>query len=210
MAPTHASARLAAAHPQRTSHYQRQVDPKPSPPIQIRLEFRYSRNVSAGFGNQQKMPRTNPSTIDGLRENERLAADLLARGKTCREVARALGISERCLYNWRKRPAVQRAIYALQQELIDSSESQGLALMPEAIATLTAIMGDTNARASDRIAASRALLNGAAAYQERKLLERTIADLETQLYGVLNTRAIPEAPEDDVDPLMASADPEDE
>ena len=189
------------------------MDPKPSSPIQIRLEFRYSRNVSAGFGNQQKMPRTNPSTIDGLRENERLAADLLARGKTCREVARSLGISERCLYNWRKRPAVQRAIYALQQELIDSSESQGLALMPEAIATLTAIMGDTNARASDRIAASRALLNGAAAYQERKLLERTIADLETQLYGVLNTRAIPEAPEapeDDVDPLMASADPEDE
>jgi transposase-like protein len=159
------------------------------------------------------MPRTNPSTIDGLRENERMAAELLARGKTCREVARALGISERCLYNWRKRPAVQRAIYALQQELIDSSESQGLALMPEAIATLTAIMGDANARAADRIAASRALLNGAAAYQERKLLERTIADLEHQLYGLLQVpseKANPDPdPDSDLD-LLKSADPEDE
>ena len=69
------------------------------------------------------MPPRNASMIDGLRENERMAAELLARGKSCREVSRALGISERALYNWRKKPVVQRAIYALQQELIDVSES---------------------------------------------------------------------------------------
>lgn len=157
------------------------------------------------------MPRTNPSIIDGLREQERLAADLLARGKTCREVARALGVSERALYNWRKRPAVQRAIYNMQQELIDSSESRNVALMPEAIATLTEIMSDTNARASDRIAASRALLNGAAAYQERKLLERTVSDLENQIYGLMQIpteSAAEPAPISDID-LLKSADPED-
>lgn len=159
------------------------------------------------------MPARNASFIDGLRENERMAAELLARGKTCREVARALGISERALYNWRKRPAVQRAVYALQQELIDVSESKGLALMPDAIATLTAIMNDANARDCDRIAASRAVLNGAAAYQERRLLERTIADLESQIYGLT---ALPvdadelEAPEDDISELLPSANPEDE
>jgi transposase-like protein len=149
--------------------------------------------------------------IDGLRETERMAAELLARGKTCREIARALGISERALYNWRKRPAVQRAVYALQQELIDTSESRGLALMPDAIATLTAIMNDENARASDRIAASRALLNGAAAYQERKMLERTISDLESQLYGVLQVPGTTVTPEDDeaASELMPSANPED-
>jgi uncharacterized protein (UPF0147 family) len=92
----------------------------------------------------------NPNIVDGLRERERLAADLLARGKTCREVARALGIAEKTLYNWRKRPAVQRAIYNMQQELIDSNESRHVALMPEAIKTLTDIMNDPNARASDR------------------------------------------------------------
>ena len=158
------------------------------------------------------MVARNPSIVDGLREQERLAADLLARGKTCREVARALGIAEKTLYNWRKRPAVQRAIYNMQQELIDSSQSKGLALMPEAIATLTAIMNDENARASDRIAASRALLNGAAAYQERKLLERTVADLEHQIYGLLQ---IPAEPVNDAEPisdmdLLKSAQPEDD
>ena len=144
------------------------------------------------------MVARNPSIVDGLREQERLAADLLARGKTCREVARALGIAEKTLYNWRKRPAVQRAIYNMQQELIDSSQSKGLALMPEAIATLTAIMNDENARASDRIAASRALLNGAAAYQERKMLERTVSDLENQIYGLLQ---IPAETVDDAEPI---------
>lgn len=152
----------------------------------------------------------NPNIVDGLRERERLAADLLARGKTCREVARALGIAEKTLYNWRKRPAVQRAIYNMQQELIDSNESRHVALMPEAIATLTEIMNDPNARASDRIAASRALLNGAAAYQERKLLERTVSDLESQIYGVLELKAdTPETPVSDTD-LLKSANPEDD
>lgn len=155
------------------------------------------------------MVARNPNIVDGLREQERLAADLLARGKTCREVARALGIAEKTLYNWRKRPAVQRAIYNLQQDLIDSSESRNLALMPEAIATLTEIMADTNARASDRIAASRALLNGAAAYQERKILERTVADLEQQIYGILELKAEDASePISDTD-LLRSANPED-
>jgi transposase-like protein len=141
-----------------------------------------------------------------------MAAELLARGKNCREVSRALGISERALYNWRKKPVVQRAIYTLQQELIDTSESRGLALMPEAISTLTEIMNDPNARASDRIAASRALLNGAAAYQERKMLERTVSDLEHQMYGLLQipSEEVKDSPEDEYPELLRSADPEDE
>lgn len=140
-----------------------------------------------------------------------MAVELLARGKTCREVARALGIAEKTLYNWRQRPAVQRAIYSLQQDIIDLSEAKGLALMPDAIATLTEIMNDETARASDRIAASRALLNGAAAYQERKILERTVSDLENQIYGLLQL-PITEVPPEDGDPsldLLPSAHPED-
>lgn len=157
------------------------------------------------------MPPRTRSPIDGLRENERIAVELLASGKTCREIAIALGIAERTLYNWRKRPVVQRAVYALQQELINVSESKNLALMPDAIATLKAIMHDPEARASDRIAACRTLLSGAAAYQERKLLERTVADLENQIYGLMQLpEQSAEAPtEDDGPELLASADPTD-
>lgn len=144
------------------------------------------------------MPGKLPSEIDGLRERERLAVDLLARGKTCREVARTLNISERTLYSWRKRPAVQRAIYALQQELLDAGGGQGITVVPMAVATLTEIMNDPEAKAADRIAASRTLLTGAQAFQERKLLERTISDLEHQLYGLMNETPPPEL--DQVDP----------
>ncbi|NBT51246.1 MAG: helix-turn-helix domain-containing protein [Marivivens sp.] len=144
------------------------------------------------------MPGKLPSEIDGLRERERLAVDLLARGKTCREVARTLNISERTLYSWRKRPAVQRAIYALQQELLDAGGGQGITVVPMAVATLTEIMNDPEAKAADRIAASRTLLTGAQAFQERKLLERTISDLEHQLYGLMNETPPPEL--DQIDP----------
>ena len=158
------------------------------------------------------MAGENRSEIDGLRTRERIAVDLLARGKTCREVARALNISERTLYTWRKRPAVQRAVYSQQQDLIDSGGGQGITVVPMAVATLTEIMNDEEARAADRIAASKALISGAQAFQERKMLERTIADLEQQLYGMSEQAPPPEpVPGTDLlDPdmnLLASADP---
>lgn len=155
------------------------------------------------------MPGQLPSEIDGLRDRERLAVDLLARGKTCREVARTLNISERTLYTWRKRPQVQRAIYSLQQELLDSGGGQGITVVPAAVSTLTEIMNNPEARDSDRIAASRALISGAQAFQERKMLERTIADLETQLYGMVQESAPPEDKAPDLT-LLPSADPSEE
>lgn len=147
---------------------------------------------------------------DELSDRERLAVKLLARGKTTRETAIKLNVTERTIYKWRQRPAVQRAIYEQQQELIDTGQGQGIDVIPEAVQTLVAIMNDPEARASDRIAASRALISGAHAYQERKLLERTISDLEHQLYGRLL-----DPPEDDDDPdevvdiTPEDSDPED-
>lgn len=82
-----------------------------------------------------------------------------------------------------------------------------------AVATLTEIMNNPEARASDRIAASRALISGAQAFQERKMLERTIADLEQQLFGLTEDAqgAEPVPGTDLLDPelsLLPSADPE--
>lgn len=162
------------------------------------------------------MPAEIRSPIDGMLPRERLAASLLARGKTCRAVANELNITERTLYKWRKRPAVQRAIFTYQQELIDSSAGQSISVIPDAVRVLSEIINDPEARASDRIAASRALMHSSQMYQERKMLERTIRDLEDQLYG-LEDGAPPEAPEvvdadfgPDLDLLPSAApDPED-
>jgi hypothetical protein len=139
------------------------------------------------------MRTINPNPIDGLREQERMAVALLARGKNNRETATELGIAERTLYTWRQKPAVQRAIFLRQQQIISDNESQTIELLPEAIDTLKAIMRDPLARPSDRIAASRALINGAGRYQETQMLNRKLANLEAM-----------------VDPLTAELLPEDE
>jgi len=139
------------------------------------------------------MRTINPNPIDGLREQERMAVALLARGKNNRETATELGIAERTLYTWRQKPVVQRAIFLRQQQIISDNESQTIELLPEAIDTLKAIMRDPLARSSDRIAASRALINGAGRYQETQMLNRKLANLEAM-----------------VDPLTAELLPEDE
>jgi|694.fasta_scaffold81425_4 hypothetical protein len=139
------------------------------------------------------MRTINPNPIDGLREQERMAVALLARGKNNRETATELGIAERTLYNWRQKPRVQRAIFLRQQQIISDNESQTIELLPEAIDTLKAIMRDPRVNASDRIAASRALINGAGRYQETQMLNRKLANLEAM-----------------VDPLTAELLPEDE
>lgn len=157
------------------------------------------------------MPSRNDSTIDGLRERERIAVELLAQGKTCREISRQLGITERALYNIRRKPIVQRAVYARQQELLDESAGQGINVVGQAVSTLTEIMNNPEARDADRIAASRALMQGAQTYQERKLLERTIADLEAQLYGQTNDKPRNSFSHEDPDPAADALDitPED-
>lgn len=136
---------------------------------------------------------------DGLRVPERMAVALLAAGKNNRETSLELGITERTLWNWRQKPAVQRAIFVRQQAIIADNESQSIELLPEAIETLKTIMRDPKVRASDRIAASRALIHGAARYQETQFLQRKISNLEAMVEPT-------ETPEDDDLPTLSLPD----
>lgn len=156
------------------------------------------------------MPAPKPSFIDGLLERERLAVDQLARGKTIREVARILGVSERTIWNYRNKPRVQRAIFNLQQELMAESGGHSIDTTAEAVQTLKQIINNPQSRDADRIAASRALLSNATSFAERKILERQLADLEKQLLSVLTPDAASPSPEDAPTPdelalLMPSA-----
>ena len=118
---------------------------------------------------------------DGLNERQRIAANYLARGTTIRETARKIGVSEKSVYSWRQRTAVQQAIARIQQELLSETGGMNISTIPDAIKLLDSIINDTEARNTDRIAAARTLMSGAQAYQERKILERQINDLERQL-----------------------------
>jgi transposase-like protein len=153
---------------------------------------------------------------DGLNERQRIAANFLARGTSIRETARKIGVSEKAVYNWRQRPAVQHAIARIQQDLLSETGGMNISTIPDAIKVLDSIINDEDARAADRISAARTLMSGAQAYQERRILERQIADLERQLLRLtapadVETTAVA-APPDDIDPddlLLPSADPED-
>jgi transposase-like protein len=151
---------------------------------------------------------------DGLNERQRIAANYLARGTTIRETARKIGVSEKSVYLWRQRVAVQQAIARIQQELLSETGGMNISTIPDAIKLLDSIINDTEARNTDRIAAARTLMSGAQAYQERKILERQINDLERQLLRFTATQnaatnATPidpiDAPEDD-ELLLDAAD----
>lgn len=149
---------------------------------------------------------------DGLTARQRLAVDLLAKGHTCRHVAQELGVTERTIHTYRKKPAVMTAILRCQEDLMSQGGSQGVSTVPQAVETLTKIMNDPEARDSDRIAASKALLNGADAYAQRKILERQLRDMEALLRDFTGGDLPPEPGDDilagttdDLDPLLPSA-----
>jgi len=131
-------------------------------------------------------PTTNKPRKKAMEERHRLASMLLAQGKTNRVVASKLGVTEKTIWNWRQLPTVRRMIREIQNEMADMGGSIALTIIPDALTTLTEILNDPDARACDRINAARTLMNGSAAYQERKLLERQINDLERQLVTVVS------------------------
>lgn len=116
-----------------------------------------------------------------VKERERTAALLLAQGKTIRAVAQKLGVTEKTIWNYRQKPAVQQIIRQTQEEFAEMSGSMAVTVVPEAICVLQEILNDPDTRASDRIQAARTLMSGSQAFQERKLLERQINDLERQV-----------------------------
>ena len=128
------------------------------------------------------MAKTPPiPRVHVLEERMRQCGVLLAQGKTVREVARRLHVSEKTIWNYRQKPAVQKVILETQIEFSDMGGGLAMTVIPDAISVLQEILNDPETRATDRIAAARTLMAGSAAFQERKLLERQINDLERQL-----------------------------
>jgi transposase-like protein len=125
-----------------------------------------------------------------LEERQRQAGILLAQGKTVREVARRLQVSEKTVWNYRQKPAVQKIIQETQIEFSDMGGGLAMTVIPDAISVLQEILNDPESRAADRIAAAKTLMAGSAAFQERKLLERQINDLERQLAPTMEMETV--------------------
>jgi putative ubiquitin-RnfH superfamily antitoxin RatB of RatAB toxin-antitoxin module len=128
------------------------------------------------------MGRQQSHWHDGLNERERIVVQMLAAGNTIRAAAIKAGVSEKTVYNYRQRRHVQDAIYASQIETFEG-KGNGAELLPEVVGVLREIVNDPEARAADRIQASRTLIQSANDYAARRGLERQIRDLETRLFG---------------------------
>lgn len=129
------------------------------------------------------MVRKNGAIVPetGLTIQQTQAVKILLEGCSFRQCCERLGIAERTLWRWRKQAAFQRALHTGMLEAFNSSGGQGLSLLPEIIDTLKAIMRNSGASNSDRIAACKVLITSANEYQIRKQLESQVFELESRL-----------------------------
>lgn len=151
------------------------------------------------------MVKALASPIDGLTEKERAVVTLLASGMNCRNVAIEVGVTEKTIYNYRKKPHVQAAIIEAQKNLVDSADDRNVAELPDIIEELSLIVKSNTSSAQDKIAASRVLLSSAKEYQIRKALERKISDLEAMIAELIKAGANPNpykqvTPDEDTQP----------
>lgn len=92
-----------------------------------------------------------------LTPDQHRAAELLARGRTQREVAGELGVHARTVKRWAARPEFQRAVDKARQAVLDAEPTARSVLE----SALHATKGDGQPDWQIRVQAARALLNEA-------------------------------------------------
>ena len=112
--------------------------------------------------------------------------EALASGKGLEAAAVAAGISDRTGRLWRALPSVQAALRAARSERLADATSVSVAMMGDALETLRAVMQDTEAPYSARVAAARCVLESGVKFTEVLDLAARVAELEA-----INERANP-------------------
>jgi len=117
------------------------------------------------------------------------AVQLLVSGLSLREAAAQLGISDRTLRRWCKRPEFQTALQEAQREAWGHMVRRLRALGDQAVTTLSQVMRDVDASPSSKVAAARLVIetvlrftesiehSGSSFYIEGEL-RRRLADAE--------------------------------
>lgn len=127
------------------------------------------------------MVAQNPVNADGLTVKQILAVDAIVAGKTITDAARAAGVTNKTLWNWRHTPQFMSVVNRKLQERTDMTGTQGVGLVPECLEVLQSIMNSSTSEDADRIRAAKVIMDSANAYQEQREMEVTIARLERRL-----------------------------
>jgi len=93
-----------------------------------------------------------------LPSKRRKAVELLALGYSLRQAAAEVGVCEKTIRRWLKRPDVAQALQEIQEEVWGATVRKLRALGEKAVTTLGEVMGDQTAPPTARVRAARATL----------------------------------------------------
>jgi len=97
------------------------------------------------------------------------------------EAARKSGIGETTLRRWMKEPDFAEAYRQARKQVAEQAAARIQLAMGEAVETLRAVMNDSDAPASARVSAARAILETAFKAIEQEEIEQRLQALENQI-----------------------------
>lgn len=118
-----------------------------------------------------------------ISRNRERAISALLSSPSIPEAAKASGLSERSLYRWLQDEEFQETYQAARREVVKHAVTTVQAAMSKAVETLREIMEDTDAPASARVSAARAVLDLGLKATEIEDLQRRVAEIEALLKG---------------------------
>lgn len=127
---------------------------------------------------------------DGLTETQVLALAELARGRTQREAADAVGVSDRTIRNWMGLPAFQAALREARATLLAETSTLLHSAAGAAVRTLREVMEDSRTGGLARVLAARAALTLTYRSAEVDDLTQRMTELEAALAEV-NGASVP-------------------
>jgi transposase-like protein len=120
------------------------------------------------------------SASDGNKPNQRrIAALLLASGRSCEEAAAGAGIDQKTLYNWRRQPGFQRLVARHRDTIVSEVVGKISALAIRAVATLDGLLDDPLPRV--RLGSAKVVLESLMRATDLIEVQRRLGALEQAL-----------------------------
>jgi hypothetical protein len=126
------------------------------------------------------------AVVAALTEDQSRALEVLMRGGTQEEAARAAASCARTVRNWLRTPEFRTALNEARTGAWTETTSLLQCHTREAVATLTAVMRDDKARGWERVAAAKALLDQSRRAVEVDDVQLRLAEVEAKLEAALS------------------------
>jgi transposase-like protein len=132
-------------------------------------------------------------------EVRRRAVELCAAGRRSSEIAAELGLSERTIRDWRTQPEFDDEVQALDREIREAAVAKLKSLACKAVATLEALLDRADEAPTQR-GAAKDILSLIGLDPEKQIAVRVSRGVDT--------RRLSQAELEELDALLAKADPE--